>query len=64
VKDWEPTSHQGRDQWVFIQAVIDHLGQAVHTGPSIAEYMLDLKGPQDARNHGEYRFAQPILELV
>jgi hypothetical protein len=27
---------RGRDQWVFIQAVIDHLGQDVRTSPSIS----------------------------
>jgi hypothetical protein len=24
---------RGRDQWVLVQAVIDHLGQDVHAGP-------------------------------
>jgi hypothetical protein len=45
---------RGRDQWVLVQAVIDHLGQDVHAGSLIAERMMDLKCPQDARNCGEY----------
>jgi hypothetical protein len=35
----------GRDKWVLIQAVIDHLGQDVHVGSSIIEHMMDLKWP-------------------
>jgi hypothetical protein len=41
---------RGRDQLVLIQAVIDHLGQDVHTSSPIAEHMMDLEWPQDARN--------------
>jgi hypothetical protein len=44
---------RGRDQWVFIQAVIDHLGKDVHTSSPITECMMDLDWPQDARNCGE-----------
>jgi hypothetical protein len=39
-----------RDQWVLIQAVIDHLGQDVHAGSPIVEHMMDLEWPEDARN--------------
>jgi hypothetical protein len=42
-----------RDQWVLVQAVIDHLGQDVHASSRIAERMMDLEWPQDARNCGE-----------
>jgi hypothetical protein len=55
---------RGRDQWVFIQAVIDHLGQDVHTSPPIAECMMDFEGPQDARNHGDCWSDQSVSELV
>jgi hypothetical protein len=41
-----------RDQWVLVQAVIDHLGQDVHAGCPIAGRM-NLEWPQDARNYGE-----------
>jgi hypothetical protein len=34
---------RGRDQWVLVQAVIDHLGQDVHAGSPIAERMIDLE---------------------
>jgi hypothetical protein len=44
---------RGRDQWVLVEAVIDHLGQDVHGGSLIAERMMDLEWPQDARNYGE-----------
>jgi hypothetical protein len=43
----------GRDQWVLVQAVIDHLGQDVHTSSLIIECMVDLEWPQDERNCGE-----------
>jgi hypothetical protein len=43
---------RGRDQWVHIQAVIDHLGQDVHASSLIAECMMDLEWPQVARNCG------------
>jgi hypothetical protein len=44
---------RGRDQWVLILAVMDHLGQGVHASFVIAERMMDLDWPQDARNCGE-----------
>jgi hypothetical protein len=44
---------RGRDQWVLVQEIIDHLGQDVHASPPITERMMDLEWPQDARNHGE-----------
>jgi hypothetical protein len=34
---------RGRDQWVLIQAIIDHIGQDVHAGSPIAEHMMDLR---------------------
>jgi hypothetical protein len=40
----------GRDQWVLIQAVMDHLRQHFHGGSPIVEHMMDLQWPQDARN--------------
>jgi hypothetical protein len=43
---------RGRDQWVLFQVVIDHRGQDVHAGSPIAERMMDLERPQDARNWG------------
>jgi hypothetical protein len=52
-----------RDQWVLIQAVLDHLGQDVHTSSPIAERMMDLEWPQDARNYGECWSAKPIPKL-
>jgi hypothetical protein len=55
---------RGRDQWVLIQAVIDHLGQDVHASSLIAEHMMDLEWPQDARNCGEWWSAQPVPKLV
>jgi hypothetical protein len=33
----------GRDQWVLVQVVIDHLGQDVRTSSPIAECMMDLE---------------------
>jgi hypothetical protein len=36
---------RGRDQWVLVQAVIDHLGQDVHTSSPIIELMMDLECP-------------------
>jgi hypothetical protein len=33
----------GRDQWVLVQAVIDHLGQDVHARSLIVERMMDLE---------------------
>jgi hypothetical protein len=39
-----------RDRSILVQAVIDHLGQDVHAGSLIAERMMDLEWPQDARN--------------
>jgi hypothetical protein len=44
---------RGRDQWVLVQAVIDHLGHDVHAGSLITERMMDLEWPQDAMNCGE-----------
>jgi hypothetical protein len=41
---------RGRDQWILIQAVIDYLGQDVHTSSPITERMINLEWPQDARN--------------
>jgi hypothetical protein len=32
-----------RDQWVLIQAIIDHLGQDVHASSPIADRMMDLE---------------------
>jgi hypothetical protein len=32
-----------RDQWVLVQAVIDHLGQDAHTSSPITEHMMDLE---------------------
>jgi hypothetical protein len=43
-----------RDQWVLVQAAIDHLGKDVHANSLITECMMDLEWPQDARNYGEY----------
>jgi hypothetical protein len=40
----------GRDQWVLVQAVIDHLGQNVYAGSPIVERIMNLESPQDARN--------------
>jgi hypothetical protein len=34
---------RGRDQWVLIQAVIDHLAQDVHTSSPITERIMDLE---------------------
>jgi hypothetical protein len=34
---------RGRNKWVLIQVVIDHLGQDVHTSSPIAERMMDLE---------------------
>jgi hypothetical protein len=48
---------RGRDQWVLVQAVIDHLRQDAHTSSLIVECMMDLEWPQDARNYGECRYA-------
>jgi hypothetical protein len=45
---------RGRDQWVLVQAVVDLLGQDVYVGSPITERMMDLEGPQDARNCGEW----------
>jgi hypothetical protein len=36
---------RGRDQWVLIQAVIDHLGQDVHASYPIAKCMMNLEWP-------------------
>jgi hypothetical protein len=36
---------RGRDQWVLIQEVIDHLGHDVHTSSPIIERMMDLEWP-------------------
>jgi hypothetical protein len=36
---------RGRDQWVLIQAVIDHHGQDVHADSPIIEHMMDLEWP-------------------
>jgi hypothetical protein len=44
---------RGRDQWVLIQVVIDHLGQDVRASSLITQRMIDLEWPQDARNCGE-----------
>jgi hypothetical protein len=44
---------RGRDQWVLIQAVIDYLGKYVHVGSPIAERLMNLEWPHDARNCGE-----------
>jgi hypothetical protein len=55
---------RGRDQWVLVLAVIDHLGQDVHASSPIAECMMGLEWPQDARNCGECWSAWPILKLV
>jgi hypothetical protein len=44
---------RGRDEWVLIQVVIDHLGQDVHASSPIIECMMNLQWPQDARNCGE-----------
>jgi hypothetical protein len=55
---------RGRDQWFLIQAVIDHLGQDVHTSSPITERMMDLEWHQVARNCGECWSAKPILKLV
>jgi hypothetical protein len=41
---------RGRDQWVIVQSVIDHLGQDVHASSSIVECVMDLESPQEARN--------------
>jgi hypothetical protein len=45
---------RGKDQWVLVQAIIDYLGQDVHASSPIAERMMDVEWPQDARNYGEY----------
>jgi hypothetical protein len=37
---------RGRDQWLLIEAVIDHLGQDVHTTSAIAERMMVLEWPE------------------
>jgi hypothetical protein len=37
---------RGRDQWVLVQAVIDHLGKDVHASSPIAERMMDLEWPK------------------
>jgi hypothetical protein len=50
-----------RDQWVHIQAVIDHLGQEPYP---IIESMMDLEWPQDAWNYGECWSAYPVLKLI
>jgi hypothetical protein len=44
---------RSKNQWVLVQAVIDHLRQDVHAGSPIVELMMDLEWPQDARNFGE-----------
>jgi hypothetical protein len=36
---------RGRDQWVLVQAIIDHLRQDVHAGSPVAEFMMDLEWP-------------------
>jgi hypothetical protein len=36
---------RGRDQWVLIQVVIDHLGQDIHDGSPITKHMMDLEQP-------------------
>jgi hypothetical protein len=41
---------RGRDQWVLIEAVLDHLMQDVHGSSPIIECMMDLDWPQDTRN--------------
>jgi hypothetical protein len=51
--DYPSRLMKGRDQWVLVQVVIDHLGQDVHTSSPIAEHMMDHEWPQDARNCGE-----------
>jgi hypothetical protein len=51
------------DQWVQIQAVIDHLRQDVHTGSPITERMMDLEWPQDERNCGECWSVYGVLKL-
>jgi hypothetical protein len=52
------------DQWVFVQAVTDHLGQDVHTSSPITECMMDIEGSQDERNHGECWSTQLVQEIV
>jgi hypothetical protein len=44
---------RGRNQCVFVQADIDHLGQDVYTSSPISERMINLEWPQNARNCGE-----------
>jgi hypothetical protein len=39
---------RGRDQWVLVHVVIDHLGQDVHASSPIIERMMNLERPQDA----------------
>ena len=36
---------RSRDQWVLVQAVIDHLGQDVHASYPIVERTIDLEVP-------------------
>jgi hypothetical protein len=37
---------RGRDQWVLVQAVIDHLGKDVHASSPIADARWTLNGPK------------------
>jgi hypothetical protein len=55
---------RGRDQWVLIQSVIDHLGRVVHASFPIAEHMMDLEWPKDARNCRECWSALLVSKLV
>jgi hypothetical protein len=55
---------RGRDQWVLVQAVIDHLGHDDHASSLITERKIDLEWPQDARNYRKCWSAEPVPKLV